>query len=88
MRKKNLIMALFIMMLILLSSGTMAEAKTNPKLAVKTKAMTAGQIYQLRLKGVPVKGKVRWKTSKKSVVSIAGKKGILLLSKQRKKEHQ
>lgn len=70
MGKKNLIIVFSVITLILLSSATMAEAKIRPKLSVKIKTMKAGQTYRLRLKGVPDKGKIRWKTNKKSVVSI------------------
>ena len=84
MGKKSFITALFAMSLVLLS-GTMAEAKTSPKLAVKAKAMTAGQAYRLRLKGVAAKAKVKWKTSKKSVVSISGKKRNIVTLKAKKK---
>lgn len=84
MGKKNLIMIPFVMSLVLLS-GTMAKAETSPKLAVKTKAMTEGQAYRLRLKGVPARAKAEWKTSKKSVVSIARKKRNIATIKARKK---
>jgi len=47
--------------------------------------MTVGQTYKLKLKGVPGKAKVKWKTSKKSVVSIAKKKGNTVTLKAKKK---
>ena len=47
--------------------------------------MTVGQTYHLRLKGVSKKAKVKWKTSKKSVVSIAKKKGNTVTLKSKKK---
>jgi len=43
--------------------------------------MTAGQTYQLKLKGVSVKAKVKSKISKKSVASIAKKKGNIVILK-------
>lgn len=42
-----------------------AEAKT--KLEAKNKTVTIGNTYQMKLKGVSGKAKVRWKTSNKSV---------------------
>lgn len=52
-----------------LMPSMVAEAKT--KLEVKNKTVTIGNTYQMKLKGVSGKAKVRWKTSNKSVVSIA-----------------
>ena len=62
-----------------------AEAKTKPKLAAKKKTITVGQTYRLKLKGVSGKAKVKWKNSKKSVVSIAKKKGNTVTLKAKKK---
>ena len=64
-------MVLFTLALTLLQPGMTAEAKTKPKLAVKKKTTTVGKTYQLKLKGVPGRAKVKWTSSKKSVVSIA-----------------
>lgn len=75
MRRKNTIIILFAMVLILLIPSMVVEAKTKPNLAANKKTMAAGQTYQLKLKRVPVKAKVKWKTSKKSIVSITKKKG-------------
>ena len=47
--------------------------------------MTIGQTYHLKLKGVSKKAKVKWKTSKKSVVSITKKKGNTVTLKAKKK---
>ncbi len=96
MRRKNKIIILFAMALVLLLPCIEAEAKTTPKLSVKTKAVAAGQTYRLKLKGVSGKAKVKWKTSKKSVVSIvkikgnditlkAGKKGTAVVTAAYKK---
>ena len=71
MRRKNRIVILFVLALLMLIPGMAAEAKTKPKLTAKKKTMTVGQTYKLKLKGVPGKAKVKWKTSKKSVVSIS-----------------
>lgn len=85
MRRKNIMMILFALVLMLLLPGMAAEAKTKPKLAAKNKNMTAGQTYRLKLKGVSGKAKVKWKTSKKTVVSIAKKKGNTVTLKAEKK---
>lgn len=85
MRRKNTIIILFALVLTLLIPGMAAEAKTKPKLAANKKTMTAGQTYQLKLKGVSAKAKVKWKTSKKSVISIAKKKGNTVTLKAKKK---
>lgn len=85
MRRKNIMIILFAMALVLLLPGMAAEAKTKPKLVTGKKNMTAGQTYQLKLKWVSGKAKVKWKTSKKSVVSIAKKKGNTVTLKAGKK---
>lgn len=85
MRRKNVMMILFALILMLLIPGIEAEAKTKPKLAANKKTLTAGQTYKLKLKGVSGKAKVKWKTSKKSVVSIAKKKGNTVTLKAKKK---
>lgn len=85
MRRKNIIIILFALVLTLLIPGMETEAKTKPKLAANKKTMTAGQTYQLKLKGVSAKAKVKWKTSKKSVVSIVKKKGNTVTLKAKKK---
>ena len=81
MRRKSRIVILFALALLLLIPGMAAEAKTKPKLAAKKKTITAGQTYHLKLKGVSKKAKVKWKTSKKSVVSIIKKKGNTVILK-------
>ena len=85
MRRKSRTVILFALVLLMLIPGMAAEAKTKPKLATKKKTMTVGQTYKLKLKGVPGKAKVKWKTSKKSVVSIAKKKGNTVTLKAKKK---
>ncbi len=85
MGRKNVIIILFALVLTLLIPGMETEAKTKPKLAANKKTMTAGQTYKLKLKGVSAKAKVKWKTSKKSVVSIAKKKGNTVTLKAEKK---
>ena len=85
MRRKNTIIILFALVLTLLIPGMETEAKTKPKLAANKKTMTVGRTYKLKLKGVSAKAKVKWKTSKKSVVSIAKKKGNTVTLKAKKK---
>lgn len=85
MGRKSRIIILFAMTLLLLVPGMAAKAKTKPKLAANKKTMTAGQTYKLKLKGVSAKAKVKWKTSKKSVVSIVKKKGNTVTLKANKK---
>jgi len=86
MKRKSRIIIFFALALLLLTPGIVAGAKARPELAVKKKTMAAGQTYRLRLNGVSRKAKVKWKTSNKSVVTIAKKKGIQLRSRVRKKE--
>ena len=85
MRRKHMVIIIFALAIMLLLPGMTAEAKANPKLAAKTKVMKTGQTYRLELKGVSRKAKVKWKTDKKSVVSIAKKKGNIVTLKARKK---
>lgn len=85
MRSKSRTVILFALVLLMLISGMAAEAKTKPKMSVKKKTITAGQTYYLKLKGVSKKAKVKWKTSKKSVVSIVTKKGNTVILKAKKK---
>lgn len=85
MGRKSRMIILFVLALLLLIPGMAAEAKTKPKLAAKKKTITAGQTYELKLKGVSKKAKIKWKTSKKSVVSIAKKKGNSITLNAKKK---
>lgn len=83
MSRKITKIMLFTMCLILFMPGMTAEAKA--KLTTKKKTMTVGQTYQLKLKGVSKKAKVKWKTSKKSVAAISKKKGNAVTLKAKKK---
>ena len=85
MRRKNIAIILFALTLALMIPGMVAEAKTKPKLTVNRKSVKVGQTYQLKLDGVSRKTQVKWKTSKKSVVSIAKKKGNIVTLKAKKK---
>lgn len=55
-----------------------ADAGSVWKLSPATKSLQAGQICKVSVKHLPRKAKVRWKSSKKSVVKIvkAGKKSV------------
>lgn len=86
MRRKNIIMILFALALALMIPDMVLEAKEKPKLTANKKSVKVGQTYRLKLEGVPHKAKVNWKTSKKSVVSIAKKKGNIVILKAKKKE--
>ena len=83
-RRKHIRMILFTLALMLALPGMMAEAKTKPGLVAKKKTVTAGKTYRLKLKGVFRRAKVKWKTSRKTVV--LRKKEIPLPSKQGKRE--
>ena len=85
MRRKNIIMILFALALAWMIPGMVSEAKENPKLTANKKSVKVGQIYQLKLDGVSRKAKFKCKTSKKSVVSIAKKKGNIVTLKAKKK---
>ncbi len=76
---------LFICMTLMLSVVPVSKvqaAKAKPKLSVKTKTLTVGKIYKLKLKNAG--SKVKWKTSKKSVVSIKKKKGNMVILQAKK----
>lgn len=85
MKRKSRIVIFFALALLLLIPGMTAGAKTKPKLMAKQKTMTVGQIYKLKLKGVSAKAKVKWKTSKKSIVYIVKKRGNTVTLKAKKK---
>lgn len=85
MRRKHIRIIFFALAVMLVLPGMAAEAKTKPKLAAGKKNLTVGQVYKLKLKGVSRKAKVKWKTSKKSVVSITKKKGNAVTLKAKKK---
>ena len=62
--------------------GTLVEAKAKPKLSVMKKTMYVGATYKIKLKNA--NSKVKWKTSKKSVVSISKKTGKSITLKAKK----
>lgn len=55
-----------------------ASAKTKWKLSVTSKNLQVGKTSKLTVKNVPKKARVKWKSSKKSVVKIikTGKKSV------------
>ena len=70
MKKKMIFMA--VMVLIVSSFVSVpTEAKAKPKLSIKSKTVYVGKTATIKLKNA---GKVKWKTSKKSVVSISKNK--------------
>lgn len=83
MERKYIRKVLFALALLLLLPSMVAEAKT--KLEAKNKTVTVGKTYQMKLKGVSGKAKVKWKTSNKSVVLIAKRKGNTVTFKSKKK---
>ena len=85
MTRKHMRIIFFTLAVILLLPGMMAEAKTKPKLTANKKSVKVGQTYRLKLEGVSRRAKVKWKTSKKSVVSIAKKNGNIATLKAKKK---
>ena len=81
MMKKTIMF--FICMVLILSVVPASDVKaTKPKLSVKTKTMYVGATYKIKLKNSG--SKVKWKTSKKSVVSISKKKGKIVTLKAKK----
>ena len=85
MERKYIREVLFALALMLLLPSMVAEAKTKLKLEAKNKTVTVGKTYQMKLKGVSCKAKVKWRTSNKSVVSIAKRKGNTVTFKSKKK---
>ena len=83
--KKKLLLSFvcFTLMLALLPVQVM-DAKTKPKISVKSKSIYVGQSYTLKLKNVSAKAKVTWTTSKKSVVAVVKKKGNRVVLKGKK----
>lgn len=85
MRKQSIIFIICVLLVALVSSAVTVEAKAKPKLSVISKTMTVGERYKLKLKKVSSGAKVKWKTSKKSVVAIAKKKGTAIITAKYKK---
>ena len=85
MRKRSILFIICILLVTLVSPAVTVEAKAKPKLSVKAKTMTVGQSYKLKLKKVSSDARVKWKTSKKSVVAVTKKKGNTVTLKAKKK---
>lgn len=85
MRKQSIIFIICVLLVTLVSPAITVEAKAKPKLSVKSKTMTVGESYKLKLKKVSSGAKVKWKTSKKFVVAITKKKGNTITLKAKKK---
>ena len=85
MKRKSRMILLFAVALMFLLPGISTEAKTKPKLEVKKRTTSVGQKCQLKLNGVSGRAKVKWKTSNKSVVSIAKRKRNIVTIKSKKK---
>ena len=83
MERKYIRKVLFALALMLLLPSMVAEAKT--KLEAKNKTVTVGKTYQMKLKGVSGKAKVKWRTSNTSVVSIVKRKWNMVTFKSKKK---
>lgn len=85
MIRRNIMKILFALMLMILSCSMLTEAKAKPRLTAKKKNMAVGYTYQLKLKGVSAKAKIKWKTSKKSLISITKKRRNKVTLKAKKK---
>ena len=84
MRKKALFFICIVMVLVLFPLH-LVQAKTKSKLSVKSRNIIVGQQYTLKLKNVSKNANIKWKTSKKAVVSIIKKKKNTVVLKGRKK---
>lgn len=69
--KKKIIFWVVVLFVLSSFASVPVEAKPKPKLSAKSKTMYVGKTAAVKLKSA---GKVKWKTSKKSVVSISKKK--------------
>lgn len=81
---KRMMMFLICMMMTIavVPASEVQAAKAKPKLSVKAKMLTAGKTYKIKLKNSG--SKVKWKSSKKSVVSIQKKKGNVVTIKAKR----
>ena len=75
---KKLIMGVVMALALGLCIPQTASAKTKWKLSATSKNLQVGKTSKLTVKNVPKKAKVKWKSSKKSVVKIikTGKKSV------------
>lgn len=75
---KKLIMGAVLALALVVCIPQTASAKTKWKLSATSKNLQVGKTSKLTVKNVPKKAKVKWKSSKKSVVKIikTGKKSV------------
>lgn len=75
---KKLIMGVVMALVLVVCIPQTASAKTKWKLSATSKNLQVGKTSKLTVKNVPKKAKVKWKSSKKSVVKIIkiGKKSV------------
>ena len=75
---KKLIMGVVMALVLVVCIPQTASAKTKWKLSATSKNLQVGKTSKLTVKNVPKKAKVKWKSSKKSVVKIikTGKKSV------------
>ena len=82
--QKRLISVICVVLLLVMLPMQSVEAKAKPKLSAKSKTITVGQTYTIKLKNLSTKAKVKWTTNKKSVVSISKKSGSKVVVKAKK----
>ena len=75
---KKLIMGVVMALVLVVCIPQTVSAKTKWKLSATSKNLQVGKTSKLTVKNVPKKAKVKWKSSKKSVVKIikTGKKSV------------
>ena len=82
MKKLCMFFSCMALMLSVVPVSDVQAEKKKPKLSTKIKTMYVGDTYKIKLKNAS--SKVKWKTSKKSVVSISKKKGKSIILKAKK----
>ena len=82
MKKVRMFFICMALMLSVVPVSDVQAAKKKPKLSTKIKTMYVGDAYKIKLKNAS--SKVKWKTSKKSVVSISTKQGKSIIIKAKK----
>lgn len=75
---KKLIMGVVMTLALVVCIPQTASAKTKWKLSATSKSLQVGNTSKLTVKNAPKKAKVKWKSSKKSVVKIikTGKQSV------------
>lgn len=82
---KKVVSFICIIMMVVLLPFSYVNAKSAPVLHVKNKTMNVGATYNLRLRNVSKSARVKWSSSRKSVVSIQKKSGNTVVIKAKKK---